>query len=401
MKTKVSNNWLLKNDVYTSVTDLHIGELSEGCVWKINTGDPDQYFLLTNHQKISPYEQNWPGTGLMIWHINENGLEHTNRAPRIDIEQAYGLWDWHFGNVPGDTFPVASNPITGLDSFDIGGFTADGVFYGIYGGYLTKIVGGPHDFFPGPENEHTAFTPITNPSSNLYDLTDPAQPENISSGVKITNIRKDPASNDMIIDIDMSEVPPTPPTGVYTKISPWPYTVTVSWSQNPEPDVVYYEVWREIILLNGTISMQCIGTTTGTSLVDNNVQSGRKYNYFIKAIDSDLNFSKFSQKASAVIPVFISNPTATGYNSGRKLCRMPQDGNYGLCFADNEEADVLITDSVMSNPKYLVLGPGDQPTLSVSQAKIPPTIFNVAAVYNNAEPWTLKIHAKLFGYRQA
>ncbi len=89
-----------------------------------------EYFLVENRQQIS-FDRNLPGPGLLILHCDDN-LSGSN-----DIGQGH----WH----------VSVEQADGLNHLETG--TNDGDAY---------------DVFPGPANQHTEFTNLTNPSTASY-----------------------------------------------------------------------------------------------------------------------------------------------------------------------------------------------------------------------------------------
>jgi len=115
--------------------------------YRINTPDPNEYFLLENRQQVGN-DTHLPGTGLAIWHIdkektalypasNSVNADETNKG--VDLEEA-----------------------DGLDQLDNDPFQGDN-----------------GDLFPG-SSMRTFFTAESAPSSNLYDGT--------ASGISVTNI---------------------------------------------------------------------------------------------------------------------------------------------------------------------------------------------------------------------
>lgn len=130
--------------------NLALAEGNNGIVKIDVDGNNKEYFLLCNRQKVS-YDQYLPGSGLLIWHVDEN---------RIDA------------NWP----DLVSDPLTqGVTLME-----ADGMF----NLQKTKSQGGNKgdagDFFPGSSN-NTVFSATGNPSSNKNDGD--------KSGVSLVNIR--------------------------------------------------------------------------------------------------------------------------------------------------------------------------------------------------------------------
>jgi immune inhibitor A len=78
-------------------------------LWKNGQGG-SQYFLIENRQKTG-FDEYLPGSGLLIWHIDENvGGNSNDWHPRVFLEQADGRFDLQNngnGGDPGDAFPDA------------------------------------------------------------------------------------------------------------------------------------------------------------------------------------------------------------------------------------------------------------------------------------------------------
>lgn len=80
------------------------------------TGDTNsqEYYLLENRQ-LSSYDQSLPGSGLLIWHINDNQWGNADEFhPKIKLVQADGSDDllraWNRGDM-GDPYPGISNNV--------------------------------------------------------------------------------------------------------------------------------------------------------------------------------------------------------------------------------------------------------------------------------------------------
>ena len=146
----------------TSKIDVDIEDIRtvNGKVYQLKPKDSNQYFLIANHQRTG-YEQIYEGKGLLIWHFN--------LSANYDIESAIGKWS--------DPDPVSGNwqnglpdPIGGLDPLD---FT-DNYYNGSAGDFFNSLT-------------LTAFTPFSNPGTNLYS-GGLGSNENINSHVAIINI---------------------------------------------------------------------------------------------------------------------------------------------------------------------------------------------------------------------
>jgi hypothetical protein len=96
--------------------------------------------------------------------------------------------------------------------------------------------------------------------------------------------------------------PPSPPMGVSANAAPG--RIAIFFAANPEPDVVGYFVFRSTdenlakdrwTKLNATPLMR-------TTFQDENVESGKRYFYYIQAIDNAGNPSQPSEVVSEVVP---------------------------------------------------------------------------------------------------
>lgn len=79
---------------------------------KYTTLDPKEYFLVENRQKIG-FDTSLPGSGLLIWHINENRDQYADRyCHTVSLIQADGLQDLenqsNNGDL-GDPYPGTAN----------------------------------------------------------------------------------------------------------------------------------------------------------------------------------------------------------------------------------------------------------------------------------------------------
>jgi len=93
-----------------NITGLNFSDASDE-VYRINTPDPDEYFLLENRQKTG-WDTNIPGAGLVIYHIDESQNSNANEnRPLVDLEQADG--NSNNSGDTGDLFPGS----TGNTSF--------------------------------------------------------------------------------------------------------------------------------------------------------------------------------------------------------------------------------------------------------------------------------------------
>ncbi len=91
------------------------------------------------------------------------------------------------------------------------------------------------------------------------------------------------------------EIPSTPTN---LKISMSDDSLIVKWDENPEADIIKYEVYK----VTGFLGFEKLGVTAETSFVDNEVKRGSKISYRIVAVDEDGLKSKKSDVISIRIP---------------------------------------------------------------------------------------------------
>lgn len=118
-----------------------------------NQTDGKEYYLIENRQLIG-FDAGLPGTGLAIWHIDENKASYSNRDNSKECAPASDCTDTHYrvALIQADGY---SDLETGYNRGDRG------------------------DLYPG-SHQNTAFTTLTDPDSRLYDGS--------SSHVSIDNI---------------------------------------------------------------------------------------------------------------------------------------------------------------------------------------------------------------------
>jgi M6 family metalloprotease-like protein len=178
--------WLGLTRVNQSVADQPIRDVTYGETYELASdfqGEPlmaGQRFLVSNHQRKSHWEEDWPDVGLMVWHVYENSNGTTSgdtRKKRVDIEASHGLWDWDSVSHT----PTSPNPISGLDSLDVKRSMPgdDG-----YVGSATCM------YRAGVDSTFDAFT---NPSSDEYHIGGPIPLQDIASHVAVRDIHADSA----------------------------------------------------------------------------------------------------------------------------------------------------------------------------------------------------------------
>jgi hypothetical protein len=135
--------------------------------------NPQEYFLVSNHKLnppfASPWEQGFPGKGLLIWHIDTTGDIHHVDHKLVDVETADGLWDSVLTEHP------MRNDSTGQDSIDAD--TANIGYYWCFFNNTTK----------------QAFNDTSNPTTDgyvRYDTTNGKKwKQTVPTGIAVNNIQ--------------------------------------------------------------------------------------------------------------------------------------------------------------------------------------------------------------------
>ncbi len=111
---------------------------------------PDQFYILENRQKISPFDEvKYPG--LYIYH-----LKYNNQYSRLDIQTADGKWDWTLDERK-NVIKAKENPISGNSHLEIVKIGND--YY-----YPPEMEGNKND--PFTISNKDLYAPWTNPTSN-------------------------------------------------------------------------------------------------------------------------------------------------------------------------------------------------------------------------------------------
>ena len=112
--TKAQLGWITPIELSspTTISNLPNLDASASC-YKVNTSNPNEYFLITNRQKVG-WDAHIPGEGLAIWHIDDNVTTQNDDETHylVHLEQADGLNDLNNranrGDA-GDLFPGTAN----------------------------------------------------------------------------------------------------------------------------------------------------------------------------------------------------------------------------------------------------------------------------------------------------
>lgn len=159
-----------------------------GAVLDVRSRRSTQSFALVHHGAGSPYARRGDGSGLHVWHVRRDATGTTELAR--DLESAAGR---KVGEGPPDA--IGGRDPLEADPFDLGSAA---------------------DFFR-PERA-ADFSPLTNPASGLYATDARVSPETMPSGVAIENLRTDPATGDLVVDVWVTPA---------QEIEPWSRTAFV------------------------------------------------------------------------------------------------------------------------------------------------------------------------------
>ena len=89
---KVELGWVTPIDVLGPLSNLSLEQVETGgAIYRLRIGDPqnsNEYFLLENRQLVG-FDQKLPGSGLLLWHIDEARTSNTDDTHRlVDLEEA-------------------------------------------------------------------------------------------------------------------------------------------------------------------------------------------------------------------------------------------------------------------------------------------------------------------------
>lgn len=297
--------------------------VSDGDAVRINipfhSDSPDEYLIIENHQRISPYDQiirgggiqgaldpdSKVGRGIYVWYIQGG----RNFPPRIKSLQADGLWKWQFDgwkDMP-EGWPkklalirkqqTDRNMDSGLGDREPDILNYEGRNWHRWHDYnestgkweLTReVMGDETDAFNIDYNRY--ITPWSNPGTSKKN-----GPTNISialisqAGTQITVRIFSTASS-------AAALPPARPQNLRTEKDPADKGVKLIWEANLEPDIMLYEISRTT-----KDGWRVIGTTKNNYFTDKQYSSvsgsGREMaQYRIRALDSQKQYSNYSDE---------------------------------------------------------------------------------------------------------
>ncbi len=142
-----------------------------GAVFEVVPRRGTASFVLAHHGGRGAWDARYGGDGLHVWHVRRDS------TGREDVS-------WDLESAAGRRLPNgASDPVRGRDPLEADPFE----------------LGSAADLFtPGGAN---AFSALTNPASGLHAGSAATALETVPSGVALENLRHDPATGDLLLDV--------------------------------------------------------------------------------------------------------------------------------------------------------------------------------------------------------
>ncbi|KAB2848533.1 MAG: hypothetical protein F9K42_08655, partial [Ignavibacterium sp.] len=308
----------------TSAVPLELPDfISSNIAYKL-TISTNEYFVVANHQKTNIYDKvRYPG--VYVYHVKSEAYGSNH----MDIECADGLWDWtatgwventqgwgatdYCGlnncrtNGPPDMLPILErtniNRTSGRDELqeDFRVAMPDETTTYWWHKYIDENENYIEDWFGDLDdaynlNYNKIFSPWSNPAS--LDKSG----NTINSGFELTN----DSSGTFLIQFfigeeDLRNAPPSK-TQILPKLQS--NLPIITWFENLETDVTGYQVERNYNN-GGWQQVAVINSRTVTSFADLALLSGFNLSspikYRVRAVDSDNNFSLYSEEAALII----------------------------------------------------------------------------------------------------
>ena len=193
--------WLDVDTLATDQTNYTLEDVRRsGAAAQINTTDPEQFFLLVNHQDTDA-DAILNGRGLLIWHIKRAYYGTCDGLPGnrylIDLEHASGKWQRDSGAYCRKR-PLVADAAAGVDTLDCTSAMRPTAFYaGVSTGGWT-----PPTRFDGNSNPSSRMYPTGSWQPDLSRLST----QSTTSGISISQIRSyaDPQdSTKYVIEFDL------------------------------------------------------------------------------------------------------------------------------------------------------------------------------------------------------
>ncbi|MFN4083481.1 MAG: M6 family metalloprotease domain-containing protein [Bacteroidia bacterium] len=292
---KIQLSWL--NPIVINQTGTYnlTNSADSNIVYRVNTPNPNEYFLLENKQR-KKFDAFTPGRGLAIWHIN------TLRT---------------------NLYPGSNTVNTDTARYGVGLKQADGLRE------LERNVnrGNAGDLYPGTTNNRT-FNDNSNPDSKLHPNS---QGIKITSNVAVTNITQNPDStitfslgNRAVASFNANIITGCAPLTV-TFSNQSAFANSFRWNfgngqtsnkNNPEPVTFTnsgtYTVWL--------IALDSANNPADSSSITITAQPSPKASFITERLDSNLfRFTNTSQNSDYILWRFGSNQTSTSQNPSVRL----------------------------------------------------------------------------------
>ena len=206
--------------------------------YKIQSDDPNQFYVLEYRDKTSLFESGLPGSGLLVYRID------TRFSGNASYNPSTGIYDEIYIFRPGGSSSVNGN---------------------LYSAYFSSDVG------------RTEFSASTSAYPFLTDGT-------LDYNLRIYNVTN--AGNTISFTYGSSSAC-EPPTNLIASVEN--NNVTLSW--NAVARARSYNIYRSGVL---------IGNTSGTTFVDSNLGIGR-YPYFLKSVDENGLLSTASETVTVTV----------------------------------------------------------------------------------------------------
>ncbi len=285
--------------------------------------NPDEFFIIANHQKNSIYDKN-KGKGILVYHVKSKAYGRNH----MDIVCADGLWDWivyswaprptgiggpvdwekvhPFGPLSSH-LPIltknAVNRVGGRDELQemVYAYFSDGYYYwdrvlDNSGFFTDDFAGNQKDFFETDYNQ--IFTPWSNPPAYNKNRT------STNSGFQIVSKNNGIYGANFFTDsIGCLSSPPSKPQNLgiaWSNNHP-----KLTWETSLEPDLQSYKIWKYAegsAMIAATVTHNPANPTH--TWTDYNVDRpkkfapGTEYIYKVKAVDNTNKESVYSDQVS-------------------------------------------------------------------------------------------------------